>query len=192
MMRQQTGGEPKRSRHPGDECSHAERSPLTCVDPTHRPPGKDKERAAAPPWRQRLAHPEPGGLWDADDASFSSHSAIRSVKLASRRPPLRVRQGNRRCAKRRDCRSAARWGALRDQPGDSSSTGPQGGDEWRSRRELRWPVAIVEVYPHPGCGRLGDPLPLHVRTWTGECGAVRDRDSCAAHNLQRTRMAASR
>jgi hypothetical protein len=33
------------------------------------------------------------------------------------------------------------------------------------------------------CGATGQAKPLHVRTWTRECGAVHDRDVNAARNI---------
>ena len=33
------------------------------------------------------------------------------------------------------------------------------------------------------CGAVGEAKPLHVRTWTCECGAVHDRDINAARNI---------
>lgn len=42
----------------------------------------------------------------------------------------------------------------------------------------------------PGCGLIAKSLPLSVRTWTCEgCGAVHDRDTCAAQNLEQIGMA---
>ncbi|MDT3727136.1 zinc ribbon domain-containing protein, partial [Streptomyces sp. DSM 41972] len=41
------------------------------------------------------------------------------------------------------------------------------------------------------CGTLQGRMPLHVRTWTCDCGAVHDRDVNAAKNLLAAGLAVS-
>ncbi|MFF4139708.1 RNA-guided endonuclease TnpB family protein, partial [Streptomyces mirabilis] len=65
--------------------------------------------------------------------------------------------------------------------------------EFRSMLEYKAPwygrevIAVDRWFPSSGlcsaCNTLRDRMPLHVRTWTCDCGATHDRDVNAAHNL---------
>ncbi|MER6423011.1 RNA-guided endonuclease TnpB family protein, partial [Streptomyces sp. NPDC001137] len=48
-------------------------------------------------------------------------------------------------------------------------------------------IAVDRFFPSSKlcsvCGTLADKMPLHVRTWTCECGTTHDRDVNAARNL---------
>ncbi|MEU6259418.1 RNA-guided endonuclease TnpB family protein [Streptomyces sp. NPDC047043] len=48
-------------------------------------------------------------------------------------------------------------------------------------------IAVDRFFPSSKlcsvCGTLADKMPLHVRTWTCECGTIHDRDVNAARNL---------
>ncbi|MFD9509537.1 RNA-guided endonuclease InsQ/TnpB family protein [Streptomyces mirabilis] len=52
------------------------------------------------------------------------------------------------------------------------------------RREV---IAVDRWFPSSrlcsACGTLREAMPLHVRTWTCDCGVTHDRDVNAAHNL---------
>jgi putative transposase len=54
-------------------------------------------------------------------------------------------------------------------------------------------VAVDRFYPSSKtcsvCGRINDSMPLHVREWQCPCGAVHDRDTNAAKNIQAAGLA---
>ncbi|MDX3761106.1 RNA-guided endonuclease TnpB family protein [Streptomyces sp. AK02-04a] len=65
--------------------------------------------------------------------------------------------------------------------------------EFRSMLEYKAPwygrevIAVDRWFPSSGlcsaCDTLRETMPLHVRTWTCDCGVTHDRDVNAAHNL---------
>jgi putative transposase len=65
--------------------------------------------------------------------------------------------------------------------------------EFRSMLEYKAPwygrevIAVDRWFPSSklcsACNTLRDTMPLHVRTWTCDCGVTHDRDVNAAHNL---------
>jgi putative transposase len=48
-------------------------------------------------------------------------------------------------------------------------------------------IAVDRFFPSSrlcsACGALAGSMPLHIRTWTCDCGAIHDRDVNAAQNL---------
>ena len=60
--------------------------------------------------------------------------------------------------------------------------------EYKAARYGRTFTKVDRMFPSTrlcsACSRLGDKLPLHVRSWTCPCGAVHDRDINAAINIK--------
>ena len=56
-------------------------------------------------------------------------------------------------------------------------------------------IAVDRWFPSSklcsACGTLQDKMPLHVRTWTCDCGTTHDRDVNAAKNLLAAGLAVS-
>ncbi|MGW8881098.1 RNA-guided endonuclease InsQ/TnpB family protein [Streptomyces mirabilis] len=59
--------------------------------------------------------------------------------------------------------------------------------EYKAQWYGREVIAVDRWFPSSRlcsvCGTLRDRMPLHVRTWTCDCGVTHDRDVNAAHNL---------
>ncbi|MFF7926042.1 RNA-guided endonuclease InsQ/TnpB family protein [Streptomyces mirabilis] len=59
--------------------------------------------------------------------------------------------------------------------------------EYKAQWYGREVIAVDRWFPSSrlcsACGTLRDTMPLHVRTWTCDCGTAHDRDVNAAHNL---------
>jgi putative transposase len=59
--------------------------------------------------------------------------------------------------------------------------------EYKAQWYGREVIAVDRWFPSSklcsACGTLQDRMPLHVRTWTCDCGVTHDRDVNAAHNL---------
>ncbi|MFG2259189.1 RNA-guided endonuclease InsQ/TnpB family protein [Streptomyces mirabilis] len=59
--------------------------------------------------------------------------------------------------------------------------------EYKAQWYGREVIAVDRWFPSSklcsACGTLQDTMPLHVRTWTCDCGITHDRDVNAAHNL---------
>ncbi|MFE2611276.1 RNA-guided endonuclease InsQ/TnpB family protein [Streptomyces mirabilis] len=59
--------------------------------------------------------------------------------------------------------------------------------EYKARWYGREVIAVDRWFPSSrlcsACNTLRDRMPLHVRTWTCDCGVTHDRDVNAAHNL---------
>ncbi|MFF4517225.1 RNA-guided endonuclease InsQ/TnpB family protein [Streptomyces mirabilis] len=59
--------------------------------------------------------------------------------------------------------------------------------EYKAQWYGREVIAVDRWFPSSrlcsACGTLRDRMPLHVRTWTCDCGTTHDRDVNAAHNL---------
>ncbi|MER5828228.1 RNA-guided endonuclease TnpB family protein, partial [Streptomyces mirabilis] len=59
--------------------------------------------------------------------------------------------------------------------------------EYKARWYGRELIAVDRWFPSSrlcsACNTLRDTMPLHVRTWTCDCGVTHDRDVNAAHNL---------
>lgn len=67
--------------------------------------------------------------------------------------------------------------------------------EYKAQWYGRDVVAIDRFYPSSKtcseCGRIVEPLPLNIRDWECECGAVHDRDVNAARNILAVGLAVS-
>ncbi|MEU1792323.1 RNA-guided endonuclease TnpB family protein, partial [Streptomyces sparsogenes] len=67
--------------------------------------------------------------------------------------------------------------------------------EYKAQWYGREVIAVDRWFPSSklcsGCGTLRDKLPLHVRTWTCDCGITHDRDVNAARNILAAGLAVS-
>ncbi|MGW5662213.1 RNA-guided endonuclease InsQ/TnpB family protein [Streptomyces sp. NPDC003758] len=67
--------------------------------------------------------------------------------------------------------------------------------EYKAQWYGREVIAVDRWFPSSklcsGCGRLQGAMPLHVRTWTCDCGVTHDRDGNAAKNLLAAGLAVS-
>ncbi|SCE55283.1 putative transposase, partial [Streptomyces sp. di188] len=67
--------------------------------------------------------------------------------------------------------------------------------EYKAQWYGREVIAVDRFFPSSRlcsvCGTLRDRMPLHVRTWTCDCGTTHDRDVNAAKNLLAAGLAVS-
>ncbi len=98
------------------------------------------------------------------------------------RPPVFTTTGSRR-GSGPPARSALRWSQLRSML------------EYKAQWYGREVIAVDRWFPSSklcsACGRLRQKMPLHVRTWTCDCGTTHDRDVNAAKNILAVGLTAS-
>lgn len=62
--------------------------------------------------------------------------------------------------------------------------------KWYGRKLAITPRFARSTGVCPECGKIGEKLPLNIRTWTCQCGAIHDRDVAAAKIILQTARSA--